>query len=92
MASDKQRAAARQNIKKAASAAKSQRTIANLPKSTRRALGQQGAQARSRGGRAGHRLEDRTRQQLYDEAKKRNIPGRSRMGKWDLVQALRRSR
>jgi hypothetical protein len=36
--------------------------------------------------------EDRTREQLYDEAKKRNTPGRSRMGKWDLVEALRKSR
>jgi hypothetical protein len=37
-------------------------------------------------------LPDRTRQQLYDEAKKRNIPGRSKMGKWGLVEALRKSR
>jgi hypothetical protein len=46
MATEKQKAAARQNIKKAASAAKSQRTIAHLPKSTRTALGKKGAAAR----------------------------------------------
>jgi hypothetical protein len=43
MASEKQRAAARRNIKKAASAAKRKRTIAHLPKKTRTALGKQAA-------------------------------------------------
>ncbi len=43
MATEKQRAAARQNIKKAQQAARKKRTIANLPKSTRTALGKQGA-------------------------------------------------
>jgi len=45
MASAKQRAAARKNIKKAAAAAKKKRTIAHLPKSVRTALGKQGAKA-----------------------------------------------
>ena len=48
MATDKQRAAARRNIRKAAAAAESQRTIAPLPKATRTALGRKGAQARSK--------------------------------------------
>ena len=48
MATDRQRAAARQNVKKAAAAAKEQRTIAHLPKATRTALGKKGAQARSK--------------------------------------------
>jgi len=49
MASAKQKAAARKNVKKAANAAKRKRTIAHLPKSTRTALGKQGAKvARSR--------------------------------------------
>ena len=43
MATAKQRAAARRNIKKAATAAKRKRTIAHLPKRTRTALGKQGA-------------------------------------------------
>ncbi len=43
MASEKQRAAARKNIKKAATAARKKRTIAHLPKSTRTALGKQAA-------------------------------------------------
>jgi hypothetical protein len=43
MASEKQRTAARRNIRKAATAAKKKRTIAHLPKSTRTALGKQAA-------------------------------------------------
>jgi len=43
MASAKQKAAARGNIKKAAAAAKRKRTIAHPPKSTRTALGKQAA-------------------------------------------------
>jgi len=48
MASSKQKAAARRNIKKAASAARRKRTIAHLPKSTRTALGKEGAKAAKR--------------------------------------------
>jgi hypothetical protein len=48
MATDKQRAAARRNIKKAQAAAKEKRTIAHLPKSTRTALGKQGAKVAQR--------------------------------------------
>jgi len=43
MATEKQRAAARENIKKAQAASKKKRTIAKLPKATRTALGKQGA-------------------------------------------------
>ena len=45
MATAKQRAAARRNIKKASATAKRKRTIAHLSKRTRTALGQQGAKA-----------------------------------------------
>ncbi len=49
MASERQRAAARRNIKKAAAAAKRKRTIAHLPKKVRTALGKQAAKvARAR--------------------------------------------
>jgi hypothetical protein len=91
VATRKQVQAAKSNIKKARSAATRKRTIAHLPEATRRDLGKQGAAARRRGGRAGHALEDRTREQLYDLAQKRNIRGRSKMGKWDLIRALRAS-
>ena len=46
MATEKQRAAARENIKKAAAAAKEKRTIAHLPKATSTALGKHGAKSR----------------------------------------------
>jgi hypothetical protein len=66
---EKQAQAAKRNVKKAQEAAKRKRTIAKLPKSTRRGLGEQAAQARRRGGKTGHALEDRKREQLYDIAK-----------------------
>jgi hypothetical protein len=91
MASTKQRQAAKRNVKRAQAGARSKRTLANLPKETRRDLGRQAAKARKRGGQPGHSLEDRTRQELYEAAKKKNIPGRSKMGKWDLIKALRKT-
>ncbi len=89
MATRKQTQAAKRNIRRAQSAARSKRTIAHLPEATRRDLGKQGSRARQRGGRSGHALEDRTRTELYELAQKRDIRGRSKMGKWDLVHALR---
>jgi Rho termination factor, N-terminal domain len=91
MATAKQRQAAQRNIKKAQAAAKRKRTLASLPKSTRRDLGRQAAKARARGGKPGAALEDRNRQQLYEVAKKKGIPGRSKMGKWDLIKAIRKA-
>jgi ABC-type protease/lipase transport system fused ATPase/permease subunit len=45
MTTARQKTAARRNIKKAARVAKRQKTIAHLPKSTRTALGKEGAKA-----------------------------------------------
>jgi hypothetical protein len=92
MATRKQVRAAKRNVKKAVAGARRKRTIANLPESTRRDLGRQAAAARRRGGAPGRALEDRTRQQLYDVAKRKGIAGRSRMGKWDLIDAIRKAR
>ncbi|MDQ3915088.1 MAG: Rho termination factor N-terminal domain-containing protein [Actinomycetota bacterium] len=92
MATARQRDAARRNIKSAQKAARSKKTIAHLPKSVRTDLGKQAANSRQRAGRPGHALEDRTRTQLYERAKKLGIEGRSKMGKWDLIDAIRRAK
>jgi hypothetical protein len=89
MATQRQRQAAQRNVRKAIGAAKSQRTIAHMPRRTRRALGQQGA-AVARRKRTGT-SEPKTRQELYEEAKRTDLPGRSRMGRAELARALRRS-
>jgi hypothetical protein len=91
MATTKQTRAAKRNVKKAQRAATKKRTIANLPKSTRRALQAEARKGARRGGRAGHALEDRNKQQLYELAQKKGIAGRSRMGKGELIKALRRA-
>jgi hypothetical protein len=84
--------AAKRNIVKAQEAARSKKTITKLPKAVRQDLGRQGGEkARQRGGKPGRALEDRTRQDLYEVAKKRGIPGRSKMGKWDLINAIRKA-
>jgi hypothetical protein len=48
MSTEKQRRAARRNIRKAAKAARRKRTIAHLPKKTRHALGKQAAKVAKR--------------------------------------------
>lgn len=90
MASEKQRQAARRNVKKAATAARRQRTIANLPKKTRTALGKQAAAVarRKRTGGSG----PKTRQELYEEARRLDITGRSKMGRAELQRAVQRAR
>jgi Rho termination factor, N-terminal domain len=90
VATTKQVKAAKRNIKKAQQTARQKRTIANLPRSTRRGLSRQAAKSRQRGGAAGHALEDRNREQIYEIAKQKDIPGRSRMGKRELIDAIRR--
>jgi hypothetical protein len=91
MASTRQRTAAKRNIRKAQQAARKKKTITRLPKSVRSDLGRQAAKSRQRGGKPGRALGDRTRQDLYQVAKKKGIAGRSSMGKWDLIQAIRRA-
>jgi hypothetical protein len=86
MASEKQIKAAKRNVKKAQAGAKSKKSIANMPAKTRTALGKQGAAvaARKRSGASG----PKTRQELYEEAKRKNLPGRSKMGRDELARAL----
>jgi hypothetical protein len=86
MATEKQRQAARRNVKKAQSAAKEKKTLAHLPRKTKTALGKQAAAVRQRNRRGGS--SPKTRAELYDIAKKRNLPGRSKMGRDELARAL----
>ncbi len=86
----KQSQAARRNVKKAQSAARKKKTISRLPAKVKRDLGREGAKAARRGGRAGRSLDERTRTQLYERAKELGIEGRSKMGKGELIDALRR--
>ena len=91
MATQQQVRAAKRNIVKARQAAKSKKTILHLPKAVRQDLSRQAAKSRARGGRPGRSLEDRTRQDLYEVARRKGIAGRSKMGKWDLIKAIRKA-
>ena len=86
MATPKQTQAARRNIKKAATAAKQKRSLANLPRKTKTALGKQGAAVAQRKRTGG--TSPKTRAELYEIAKKRNLAGRSKMGRDELARAL----
>jgi L,D-peptidoglycan transpeptidase YkuD (ErfK/YbiS/YcfS/YnhG family) len=86
MATEKQTTAARRNVRKAIAAAKKKKTIANMPKQTRSALGRQGAAVAKRERTGGST--PKTRQELYEEAKRRGLPGRSKMGRGELARAL----
>ena len=89
MASTAQRHAARKNIKAAQSAARKKRSIASMPKATRTALGKQGAAVAQRKRTVG--TVPKTRAELYEEAKRRKLPGRSKMGRAELASALGRA-
>jgi hypothetical protein len=86
MATTKQVRAAKQNVKSAQRAARSKHTIANMPAKTRTALGKQGAAVAQRKRTGGST--PRTRAELYEIAKKRDLPGRSKMGRDELARAL----
>jgi hypothetical protein len=86
MASEKQRSAAQRNVKKAAAGARSKRSIAHMPPKTRTALGKQGAAVAQRK-RTGS-SSPKTRAELYEEAKRKGLQGRSKMGRDELARAL----
>lgn len=86
MATQKQRQAAKKNVRRAISAAKRKRTIAHMPKSTRTALGKQGAAVARRKRQGG--TSPKTRAELYEIAKRRQIAGRSKMGRDELARAV----
>jgi hypothetical protein len=99
MASEKQRQAARKNVKKAQSGAARKKSISKLPKKTRSDLGREGAKAaaRKRGASkgTGTGAGAMTVPELRREAARLGIDGRSKMGKAQLIRAVgqkRRSR
>jgi hypothetical protein len=86
MATTKQARAAKRNVKKAQRAASSKKTIAKMPKSTRTALGKQGAAVAQRKRTGGS--SPKTRAELYEIAKQRGLAGRSKMGRDELARKL----
>jgi hypothetical protein len=84
MATQKQRTAARRNVKKAQAAARRKQTLKRLPKRTRTALGKEASAVR--------RGEAKTRKELNEEARRLGIAGRSKMGKDELRRAIARAR
>jgi hypothetical protein len=86
MATSKQSQAAKRNVKKAQQAAAGKRTIAHLPAKTRTALGKQGAAVAKRKRTGG--ATPKTRAELYEMARKRDLPGRSKMGRDELARKL----
>ncbi len=80
MATTKQTAAARKNVKKAQAGAQKKQTLKNLPKSTRTALGKEAAAVR--------RGDSPTRKDLEAHARRLGIRGRSTMGKDELKAAV----
>ena len=99
MATQKQRQAAKKNVKKAQSGARQKKTITKLSSKTRSALGREGAKAaaRKRGASkgTGSGAGAMTVTELRREAAKLGIEGRSKMGKAQLIRVVgqkRRSR
>jgi hypothetical protein len=84
MATTKQRQAAKRNVKKAQTAARSKQTLKNLPASTRTALGKEASAVR--------RGDSPTRKQLEAEARRLDIKGRSKMGKDERKRAVARAK
>jgi hypothetical protein len=84
MASEKQRRAARSNVKKAQAGAKRKKTLKSMSKRTRTALGKEANKVR--------KGEAKTRKELNEEASRLEISGRSKMGKDELRRAIDRAR
>jgi hypothetical protein len=86
MATRKQTQAAKRNVQKAQRSAASKKTISHLPPKTRTALGKQGAAVAQRKRTGG--TSPKTRAELYEIARRRDLPGRSKMGRDELARKL----
>ena len=78
--------ATKKHVKKAQKSAADQKTIAHLPAGTRTALGIQGAAVAQRKRTGG--ASPKTRAELYESARQRGLPGRSKMGRDELARKL----
>ena len=96
MATQKQRQAARKNVKKAQAGAQKKKTITKLARQTRRDLGREEAKAaaRKRGASkgTGSGAGAMTVTELRREAARLGIDGRSKMGKAQLIRAVGQKR
>jgi hypothetical protein len=84
MATEKQKAAARRNVKKAQAGAQQKKTLKHLSKKTKTELGKEANKVRNG--------EAKTRKELNEEAAKLDIKGRSKIGKDELRRAIGRAR
>src|SRR5438477_7380923 len=96
MASEKQRQAARRNVKKAQSGARSKRTISKLDSATRSALGREGAKAAARKRGASHGTGSgagaMTVTDLRREGARLDIDSRSSVRNGQLIRARHQKR
>ncbi|MEV0719668.1 hypothetical protein [Asanoa sp. NPDC050611] len=86
MATTRQTKAARSNVRKAQAGARAKKSISKMPAKTRTALGKQGAAVAQRKRTGGS--SPKTRAELYELAKRRDLPGRSKMGRDELARKL----
>src|ERR1700753_2741788 len=84
MSTEKQKAAARRNVKKAQAGAQKKETLKHLSKKTKTELGKEANKVR--------KGEAKTRKELNEEAAKLEIKGRSKMGKDELRRGISRAR
>ena len=92
MATKAQLSAARTNIKKAQAVSRTQHTLMSLADTTRRAPAKKRAFAEIQRVSVGRSLEHRNSQQLYALASEHGVSGRSKMGKHELISAIRDAR
>ena len=85
---EKQLKAAKEKIGDVKEAAKEKLTGSNVPEKVRTALAKPQAAVSKLKSKVART--EKTRKELYEEAKKRNLPGRSKMTKDELARALRK--
>jgi plasmid stabilization system protein ParE len=78
------------NLERAMSESKAEEIAARTVNKGRREEGRTENTRTQGSGNPNRSYEDRTRDELYNVAKERNIEGRSRMSKDELIRALRR--